>query len=195
MALLLEYNIPEGVMWGDYFYETDSDSGRTLQYTAAESDDDEWETVGQPKVKVEEFKPPPKWCRNGNACEWKNCKFRHERCSHYDNWVKRGKKGHNCRCHATDPESTKRPDEGGCMYDHRDPRKLKMFIETLPCSNESEIWENFMQRGLEGCFADVYDVSGMSRLDRALLVRSLTAAGVKFEDHDQWFEIWFDVSD
>lgn len=188
---LLEFDIPEGALWGDYFYETESDSGQTLEYNAPESDGEEWETVGQPKVKEEEHKAPPKWCRDGNACQWKNCKFRHERCSHYDKWLARGKKGHNCRCHATDPQSNKRPDEGGCMYDHRDLSKLKMFVETVPCSNESEIWENFIQRGLEGHCADIYDVSAMARLDRALLVRSLTAANVKFEDHDEWFEIWF----
>lgn len=185
-------------MWGDYFYETDSDSSsQTLEYTAPESDGEEWETVGRPKLTrcnaiVEEYKPPPKWCRNGNACEWKNCKFRHERCSHYDNWVKRGKRGHNCRCHETDPESKKTPEEGGCKYDHRDPAKLKMFIETVPCSNESELWENFYPRGLEACFADVVDVSGMSRMDVSLLVRSLNAAGVKYEDNGDWMTIYMD---
>lgn len=177
MALLGLIEVPEGVMWGDYFY----DSVRTLEYTAAESED-EWEVVGKPKIVIEEVVKQPKWCRNGNACEWKNCKFRHERCSHYDNWVRRGKKGHNCRCHQTDPESKKRHEDGGCMYDHRDLSKLKVFIETLPCSTETELWDNFYERGLEAHSADIYDISTMSNLDKALLIRSLSAAKVEFED-------------
>lgn len=187
---LLEYNIPEGALWGDYFYETDSSSYQTEEHIASQSDG-EWEVIGTTKAE-QEWKPLAKWCRDGNACQWKNCKFRHERCSHYDNWIARGKRGYNCRCHATDPMCCKRPDEGGCKYDHRDPAKLKMFIETLPCSNESELWDNFITRGLEWYAADHYDVSGMDRMNRSLLVRSLNAAKIKFEDYGDMFEISMD---
>ncbi len=173
-------------MWGDYFYESDSDSVRTLEYATLESDG-EWEVVASRKLtRSNAIAPEPvkqaKWCRDGNACEWKNCKFRHERCSHYDAWVARGKKGHNCRCHATDPTSSKRPDRGGCMYDHRDISKLKMFVESVPIANENDIWDHFYELGLEGERSDVYDTSKMCRHDKALLIRSLKANFIEFED-------------
>jgi hypothetical protein len=183
---LLGFNIPEGVMWGDYFYESDSDSVRTLEYTTPESDG-EWEVVGAPKLTrcnaiIQETAKPAKWCRDGNACEWKNCKFRHERCSHYDNWIARGKRGNNCRCCVTDPDSKKRPEDGGCMYDHRDVSKLKMFIESVPCSTEEELWNNFYDLGLEGVMTNVYDTRNMAKQDKSLLTRSLKANNVEFED-------------
>ena len=68
------------------------------------------------------------------------------------------------------------------MYDHRDPAKLEMFLEVLPASTEAEIWDNFMPRGLEGHCANIFDLRDMGRMDRALLIRSLTAAKVEFED-------------
>jgi hypothetical protein len=183
MAVLL-FNIPDDVAWGDYFYE---ERVRVVEDVS----EGEWEQVGQVKKKVE-VKPPPRWCRDGNACEWKNCKFRHERCSHYDNWVRRGKKGMNCRCYATDPESKKRQTEGGCLYDHRDVSKLKMFAEKLPCSSEDELWESFMPLGLEGCCSYLYDMLEMSQFNKALLIRSLIAANVEFDAHDRFLTIYFD---
>ncbi len=185
---ILAFNIPEGMLWGDYF----CDSSSRQPETQIESDaGDDWEVVKKTNV-VEEYKPVAKWCRDGNACQWKNCKFRHERCAHYDSWIQRGKKGYNCRCHATDPESCKSPEQGGCKYDHRDLTKLKMFIELVPCSTESELWNSFVMRGLEYHAADGYDVSNMARLDRALLVRSLTNAQVKFEDLGDFMNIYVD---
>lgn len=183
---LLEFNIPEGALWGDYFYETSS-RRQTQEHYASDSESGEWETVGQTKV-VEEYKAPARWCRNGNACEWKNCKFRHERCTHYDNWVKRGKRGHNCRC----ADSMKRPEDGGCKYDHRDVSKLKMFVETLPCSNELEMWDNFMPLGLEAHYPEVVDIRGMKKMDISLLIRSLNAAGVHYEYNGDWMHISMD---
>jgi hypothetical protein len=37
--------------------------------------------------------------------------------------------------------------------------------------------------------SNAYDVTGMSRINRALLVRSLIANDVEFEDNDTWMEI------
>lgn len=189
---LLEFNIPEGALWGDVFYETNTSSSyQTPEHYASESDSDDWETVGQTRM-VEEYKAPTRWCRNGNACEWKNCKFRHERCAHYDNWVKRGKRGHNCRCHATDPESKKRPEDGGCKYDHRDLSKLNVFIEALPCSTELELWDSFMPLGLEAHYPEIVDLRGMKKSDVSLLVRSLNAAHVSYEYTREWMHIKMD---
>ena len=189
MKSIVAFNVPMGMLWGDYFCEFSSSSS---QYeTQVESDTgDDWEEVGKKTIAVEEWKPVAKWCRDGNACQWKNCKFRHERCAHYDAWIQRGKKGNNCRCHATDPNSCMSPEEGGCKYDHRDASKLKMFIELVPCSTESELWNSFVTRGLEYHAADGYDVTNMSRLDRALLVRSLTSAKVPFEDCGSFMNIY-----
>lgn len=185
---LLTFNIPEGMLWGDYFCEFES-SSRQPQVQIEPAVGDDWEVVGKTNV-VEEWKAPAKWCRDGNACQWKNCKFRHERCSHFDAWLQRGKKGHNCRCHASDPHACKSPEQGGCKYDHRDVSKLKMFIELVPCATESQLWDSFVTRGLEYHAADGYDVSGMTRLDRALLVRSLTNEKVKFEDYGNYMNIY-----
>jgi hypothetical protein len=187
---LLEYNIPEGVMWADYFYDSNTVYVQTPEETTSESEG-EWETVGRPKF-VEEHTAPVKWCRDGNACQWKNCKFRHERCSHYDNWVKRGRKGHNCRCHETDPESNKSPENGGCKYDHRDLSKLKVFIESVPCSNESELWENFFMRNIEPVACYLFDISKMSKNDKGILFRSLNAAKISYDDYGSHMDIYFD---
>jgi hypothetical protein len=177
------FNIPNDVSWSEYFYESDSDSVHT-------EDEGCWTVVGEKPKPVQEVKQ--KWCRDGNACQWSNCKFRHERCSHYDNWIRRGKKGHSCRSITSDPASNKRPDEGGCMYDHRDPKTLKMFVETVPCSSESELWDHFMCKGLEPYLGDAFEYKNMTRLDRALLIRSLKAAGVEFDDTENYIMICFD---
>jgi hypothetical protein len=189
---LSEYNIPEGVMWADYF-ETDSFSSRTPEYDAPESEDGgEWVTVGAPVLKRTEAITPARWCRDGNACVWRNCKFRHERCSYYDNWVRRGKSGVNCRCYEADPKSCRKPEDGGCMYDHRDHSKLKVFVETLPCSNESEMWDSFFELGLEGCIYNVYDMAGMSKANVSLLIRSVTAAKVEVAIFKKKIQIFFE---
>lgn len=166
---------------------TTTDCDQTVEQTASQSDS-EWETVGHPSVQKHVTfvdKAPQRWCRDGNACPWSDCKFRHERCTHYDNWIARGKKGHNCRCHATDPESNKSPRDGGCKYDHRDAEKLTKFLEPLPCTTEEEMWDNFYQYGLDHHFADVYDIRKMDKLYRGLLIRSLAAAEVDFEEGDE----------
>lgn len=139
--------------------------------------------VGNPSKVVKDKKIPPRWCRSGNACPWSNCKFRHERCAHYDNWIRRGRRGNNCRCADTDPESKKNPVEGGCKYDHRDMKNLKVFVETVPVTTESDLWEHFFEKGLELYISDVFDPRGMAYLDRCLLIRSLVAAGVDHVDH------------
>lgn len=189
----LELNVPEGALWGDYFYDTDSSSCRTEEHDAPESDG-EWEVVGKTTKVVEQAqeKRPAKWCRDGNACPWVNCKFRHERCSHYDNWLQRGKRGNNCRCCVTDPNSCKPVTEGGCMYDHRDVSKLKVFVELAPCATETELWDSFFVRGLEYHSGYSYNTSQMARLDRALLIRSLTAANVEFEDYGELVNIYME---
>ena len=178
--MLINFSDLSNVQWADYFLpETTKQSAFVNEDTF---DDDGWEETGTKPKKVEKSMPL-RWCRDGNACQWLNCKFRHERCSHYDNWLKRGKRGMNCRCYSTDPDGNKSQKDGGCMYDHRDPKKLKMFVETLPVNTESELWENFFQKGLELYISDVVDPRGMTYLDRCLLIRSLKAADIEHEDH------------
>lgn len=173
---LLNIQIPDGVAWADFFEHV------PLPNVAVE-DDDGWAVSGKKKEKVVAVvQPPQRWCRDGNACPWLNCKFRHERCSHYDNWLARGKKGACCRAWANDPFSSKRPDEGGCLYDHRNPSQLKVYHETLPCSTEEELWDSFYEKKLRLHVSDVYDLRRMRPKNRDLLVRSLIKAGVSFED-------------
>lgn len=180
--------------WDEYNFETYS--VQTLVHEAPVEDDRNWEVAGAPRLNranaiVAEKQAPAKWCRAGNACPWLNCKFRHERCSHFDNWVARGKKGFNCRCHVTDPESKKMPIEGGCKYDHRDPATLKMFVETLPCSTERELWDSFYDKGLRLHVSDVFNIRRMSKSGQLLLMRSLDAAGIEYVDERKYMYIYY----
>ena len=184
---LFACDIPEGTSWGDYFYDSESTSVVTIFESVSSTD---WETVGAKKAPMESLSARPlRWCKHGNACLWKNCPFRHERCAHYDTWIARGKRGYNCRCHTTDPESCKSPEEGGCKYDHRDTSKLEIYHAALPCSDEAMLWDSFYERGLNWHGADAYDVSKMSRTNKALLLRSLRTAEIEFDDNDTWLEI------
>ena len=185
---LVKYDGETG--WDEYANETRS--VQTLVHEEPVEDDGDWEVVGPPKLaRADAIVAPPKWCRAGNACPWLNCKFRHERCSHFDNWVARGKKGFNCRCHATDPDSKKCPTEGGCKYDHRDPKTLKMFLETLPCSTERELWDSFYEKGLRLHVSDVFNIRRMSVKNQALLMRSLDAAGIEYVDERTYMYIYY----
>jgi hypothetical protein len=187
--------IPDGMSWGDYFMKNEEKSVVSTVDYADSSDEGEWNVVStwKPPVKEVPSTRPPKWCKHGNACIWQNCPFRHERCAHYDNWVSRGKRGHNCRCYATDPDSCKTPEEGGCKYDHRDTRDLEVYYETLPCATEKQLWDSFYDRGLEAHCSTALDVSEMTRTNRALLVRSLNAYNVDYEDNGNWFHINMDI--
>jgi hypothetical protein len=186
--------IPEGVAWGDYFV-TDSDYAYSAPSAIVEEfDEKEWECVGAPKQVDIAYVRPARWCRNGNACQWANCKFRHERCEHYDKWVASRGRTRGCRCQQSDPHNCKSPEEGGCKYDHRDLSKLDIFVETVPITNEGDMLEYFMPLGLDAHCSSAIDVRDMNKHDRALLVRSLTAAGkdvVEFEDNDTWFRVNF----
>jgi hypothetical protein len=187
MALML-ITIPDDIPWSDYF----CDDVVSVNALKAPEDDGDWEVVGQPKL-TKPVAQPLKWCRDGNKCSWRNCKFRHERCVHYDTWIKRGKRGHSCRSLATDANSNKRPEDGGCKYDHRDPSKLHVFLETLPCDTEQELWDNFYPRGLECYVSGVLDPRGLLKADRQLMIRSLKASNVEFEDNGD--HIYIDYAD
>lgn len=187
-------SIPEGVVWGDYFLE-DMELSMPTPVEEKTPAEEGWEIVGE---KIETFTAPlpartPRWCRNGNACQWANCKFRHERCEHYDRWVATRGKTRGCRCQQSDPRNCKSPEEGGCKYDHRDLSKLDMFVETVPITNEGDMWEYFMPLGLDAHCSSALDVTGMSKHNRALLIRSFEAACnvMEFENNDTWFHVDF----
>jgi hypothetical protein len=182
--------IPEGMTWGDYF---GTDSVYSPPAIVQAYDEDGWEQVGAPKMEAEHLRPA-RWCRNGNACQWANCKFRHERCEHYDRWVATRGKTRGCRCQQTDPYNCKTPDEGGCKYDHRDLSKLDVFVESVPITNEADMWDYFLPLGLDGHSSSAICVKRLNKYNRALLIRSLEAAGkdvVEFEDNDTWMNVNF----
>ena len=187
--------IPEGVAWGDYFDGFSVASTIELEETTSVVSDD-WEIAGE---KTDTFRAPPsarapRWCKHGNACLWANCKFRHEVCEHHMKWVSSRGKTRGCRCQQTDPRNCKSPEEGGCKYDHRDLSKLDVFVEIVPITNEGDMWEYFGPLGLDAHCGSAIDVTGLSKHNRALLVRSLMSAGkdvVEFEDNDTWFHVDF----
>jgi len=115
----------------------------------------------------------PRWCKMGNACQWRNCMFRHERCEHYDRFVASKGKTRGCRCQLTDKDNCKSPEEGGCKYDHRDLSKLKVYVEKIEIESESEMLEYFYPLGLDCQFSDYYNMTGMSKNDKGILLRSL----------------------
>jgi hypothetical protein len=187
-------NIPDGMPWGDYFL-TDSDFESSPKSSKMETaDEGEWEDVGAPKL---EQRRPARWCRDGNACQWANCKFRHERCDHFDRWVMSNGKTRGCRCQQSDPRNCKPPSQGGCMYDHRDLHMLDIFVETVAITCEADMWDYFMPLGLDAHTSSALCVTDMNKHNRALLVRSLEAAGkdvVVFEDNGNWFSFLFEKS-
>lgn len=190
MDLFRASAIPEGVAWGDYFGDDLSTISIIEEEASVVSDD--WKIVGEKTETIQASLPArtPRWCKHGNACLWQNCPFRHERCEHYDKWVATRGKTRGCRCQQTDPRNCKSPEEGGCKYDHRDLSKLEVYHKSLPCNTEVELWDSFYARGLDAHGANAYDVSKMTRTNRALLVRSLIANEVQFEDNDTWIEIY-----
>lgn len=189
--LLRASAIPEGMAWGDYF-DDDFSVATTIEREGSVCSSQEWEIVGEKTGAIQASLPAraPRWCKHGNACLWQNCPFRHERCEHYDKWVATRGKTRGCRCQQTDPRNCKSPEQGGCKYDHRDLAKLEVYHKSLPCKTEAELWDNFYERGLEAHAGNAFDVTGMSRTNRALLVRSLEASGVVFEDNETWMEIY-----
>jgi hypothetical protein len=192
MDLFRASAIPDGVAWGDYDND-DFSIASTIEREGSVCSSQDWEIVGEKETFQAPIHPrTPRWCKHGNACIWQNCPFRHERCAHFDNWLARGKRGYNCRCITTDPDSCKSPEEGGCKYDHRILNKLQVYHVSLPCKTESELWDSFIERGLECHSSDAYDISKMSRTDKSLLIRSLNAAGVTYEDNETWMDIRVD---
>jgi len=189
---MLAFNIPEGMLWGDYFLGEENISiiQNVEDDAVSVSTSDEWQEVTKIAPKVEQaYAHPPKWCKHGNACLWKNCTFRHERCTIYDKWIANRKRGYSCRCMTTDPDSCKSPEQGGCKYDHRDPSKLETYYTAIACNTEVELWDSFYERGLDYHAANCFDVSKMSRTNRSLLIRSLEAAKISYEDYGNWLQI------
>lgn len=189
--ILFAFTIPNGVAWGDFFSEAPS---KTIDYDDCEKG---WEVSGTKKVSflaplsARPTEKPQRWCKHGNACLWQNCPFRHERCSHYDNWIARGKKGYSCRSCIADPESNKSPEDGGCKYDHRDLKKLALYHNDLPCETVEQLCNSFCKRGLEVYADDAFGIQNMTKTDRALLLRSLKSYGIDFEDNETWLNVNF----
>ncbi len=152
----------------------------------------EWEVVARPARVVErvaEAPRPPRWCMLGNACPRGDCRFRHERCGHYDAWIARGKRGHSCRSLETDPRSLRSPTDGGCKYDHRDPRDLTVTPPPLPVKTESQLFESFYALGLDYLIDGSYDISRMRETDYKRLLRSLKAAGMEYDEFEDYINI------
>lgn len=185
MATILCFDIPAGVSWADFFEDTETVVSSAPETVVA--DEEGWEEVAPKK---ETFVRPPKWCKHGNACLWRNCPFRHERCEHHDRWVASGKKTRGCRCLVTDPDSKKSPEEGGCKYDHRDLTKLRTYHKSVPASNEAQIWDSFYELGLEAVMPTIYDTTGMDKFNRMLLIRSLEASEIQFDEYETWMQIY-----
>lgn len=98
-------------------------------------------------------------CREGNSCPWINCRYGHTKCSF----------GNRCR------------DITNCKFDHRDPSKLKTFVDRVDVSNETALLENFLMKGLVPVSPGFYDKNDMTAVNRAILYRSLNLANIPYE--------------
>lgn len=182
--------IESSVAWGDSLeydhWVMEVASTIPLSEVVVSSDSEgEWETVGAKSVSTAEHHThAPKWCRNGNACQWKNCKFRHERCEHHDRWVASRGKTRGCRCLTSDPDSCLSPEDGGCKYDHRDISSLEMYVEKVKIVSEDELLTIFMPKGMDCRASDFYDITQMSKNDKGLLLRSLEATAKSVLSYD-----------
>jgi hypothetical protein len=185
--------IPEGMTWGDYFLSDDDYSAAPAVEPATSVASDDWEIVGEKTDTFQDSLPAraPRWCKNGNACPWADCQFRHERCEHYDKWVSTRGRTRGCRCQESDPHNCRSPEEGGCKYDHRDLSKLRLFSENLPCSTEYEFLKHFGPMDVEQLPGTAWDTSFMTSANRKIMIRSLDAAKVEYDLCDTWVAIYF----
>jgi len=170
----INFSLPNDIAWGDYLLD-----GRVVKFTVemtkpAEEKKEIVHIQKEPEArKVTRLMP---WCKRGNSCLWWNCKFRHERCKHHDQWKASGCKGYACRSLKYDPLSNKCPKDGGCMYDHRKKADLREFTYTLNITEPSNIEEQFADRGIVLLGNEQYSTKDMEKEDRSLLIRSLSAA-------------------
>lgn len=173
----INFSLPNDIAWGDYLLD-----GRSVKFTVevtkpAEQKKEVVHIQKEPAVpEPRKSTRPMPWCKRGNSCLWGNCKFRHERCKHHDQWQDSGCKGRPCRSLKYDPLSNKCPADGGCMYDHRDKADLREFIYTVDISDPSKIKDQFAYRGIMLLGNEQYSTEEMDKEDRALLIRSLNAA-------------------
>lgn len=115
------------------------------------------------------------WCRYGNACVWKNCRFRHEPCAHFA--------AGRCRTIAEDPDSCKSTFEGGCKYDHRNPSNLREYVDHVEIKSEEDMLEKFPDLIVIG--GNQYDACAMDRFQRHLLIRSLKKTKFDFINYHE----------
>lgn len=112
-------------------------------------------------------------CREGNLCPWSNCRYGHAKCSF----------GTRCR------------DTSQCKFDHRDPTKLKMFIDRVDVNTEAALVENFLTKGLVPVSPNFYDKTTMSSVNRAILYRSLNLANIPYEKLEGAMKIVYPETD
>lgn len=172
----INFTLPDNIAWGDYLLD-----GRsvTVSVEVKSTIPEEKKETPVPVPEPRKWTRPMPWCKRGNSCPWENCKFRHERCKHHDQWQASGCKDRPCRSLKYDPLSNKCPADGGCMYDHRNKADLREFIYTVEFTTQDELFDAFRPRGL-GVLASegdgVYTTAFMDKENRALLIRSLNAA-------------------
>ena len=134
--------------WGDMFDAAEAEGVET---------DGDWEIVGVAEEVAEAPRPPrqPRWCKDGNNCKWANCLFRHEPCVHKERgWCRNG---------------------WACPYDHRDKRRLLSCVP-VALSDEGQMWDMFMQLGLDAHSSSCIALAGMDRTGRKMLCESLEIA-------------------
>lgn len=171
----INFTLPDNIAWGDYLLD-----GRsvTVSVEVKSSIPEKKEVAVVPEPR--KWSRPMPWCKRGNSCLWANCKFRHERCKHHDQWIASGSvDNRGCRSLKYDPLSNKCPADGGCMYDHRDKTDLREFIYTVEFTTQDELLNAFRSRGIGVLTSEgegVYTTAFMDKENRALLIRSLNAA-------------------
>lgn len=131
---------------------------------------DDWTLIPAGRqVQMSEEVRPLRWCRDGNACQWKDCGYRHEVCTHFLN--------KKCQHTRNDPRSCMSPAEGGCKYDHR---KVSMLPVRPPMvvsiRTEEDLWNHFGPEGLDAFTQFTYNSANMGQSAYERLKRSLAEA-------------------
>ena len=107
----------------------------------------------------------PRWCPKGNWCPWLNCKLYHKLCVNHSVHISTNGKVDPC------------PYGDECDYDHRDFSRLRI----RDAYTEMDLWDEFMEKGLDAHSSTTLNMSEMAEEDRELLQDRLIDYRIEFD--------------
>ena len=110
-------------------------------------------------------KGKPRWCSMGNRCPWMNCKFYHKLCVVHAVHISSKGKQPDCQY------------DIACEHDHRDFSQLRI----KEGYTEMDMWDEFMEKGLDAHSSTLLNMSEMTEEDRELLMTRLEDYRIEYE--------------